>query len=146
MGLYRNRARDQPSVERPAECIPSPTTPLPVSVLVRPPSASVLARAMAIRSLTLLLGLWLLRAEALEVPQHNCESYFSYYRRGNGEYYGLFTAPRAGINSFSWEVVFTAHGTNQVSEGGAGEEVVPALTHPLSGPHCQQPEALSHQG
>ncbi|KAH8232320.1 hypothetical protein KR032_004182 [Drosophila birchii] len=74
---------------------------------------------MAIRSLTLLLGLCLLNvlssqgAEALEVPAHNCESYFSYYRRGNGEYYGLFTAPRAGINSFSWEVVFSAHGTGQ---------------------------------
>ncbi|KAH8338345.1 hypothetical protein KR059_000937 [Drosophila kikkawai] len=68
---------------------------------------------MAIRFLTLLLGLCLLSVEALEVPSHNCESYFSYYRRGNGEYYGLFTAPRAGINSFSWEVMFNAHGTGQ---------------------------------
>ncbi|KAH8284023.1 hypothetical protein KR054_007643 [Drosophila jambulina] len=74
---------------------------------------------MAVRSLTLLLRLCLLSvlsllgAEALEVPAHNCESYFSYYRRGNGEYFGLFTAPRAGISSFSWEVVFNAHGTGQ---------------------------------
>jgi len=52
---------------------------------------------------------------ALQVPQHNCERYFSYYKESDGAYIGVFTAPRAGVNSLDWEVVFNAHGTGQVS-------------------------------
>ncbi|XP_017117582.1 serine protease gd [Drosophila elegans] len=69
---------------------------------------------MTISRLTFLgLCLNLVLCSALQVPQHNCESYFSYYREDSGAYIGVFTAPRPGINSLSWEVVFTAHGTNQ---------------------------------
>ncbi|XP_017076709.2 LOW QUALITY PROTEIN: serine protease gd [Drosophila eugracilis] len=52
---------------------------------------------------------------ALQVPQHNCERYFSYYQEHGGDYIGVFTAPRSGISSLSWEVVFTAHGTGQAN-------------------------------
>ncbi|EDW97606.1 serine protease gd [Drosophila yakuba] len=71
---------------------------------------------MTIVWLTLLgLCLNLNIGSALQVPQHNCERYFSYYKENNGAYIGVFTAPRAGVNSLSWEVVFTARGTDQAS-------------------------------
>ncbi|KAH8384150.1 hypothetical protein KR009_012254 [Drosophila setifemur] len=75
---------------------------------------------MAIAWLTFLgLFLQLSVGLALVVPQHNCEDYFSYYRESDGSYYGLFTAPRAGINSFAWEVVFNARGTQQAGTVGS---------------------------
>ncbi|EDV48860.1 serine protease gd [Drosophila erecta] len=71
---------------------------------------------MAIWWLTLLgLCLSLQLGSALQVPQHNCDRYFSYYKEGCGAYIGVFTAPRGGVNSLSWEVVFTAHGTEQAN-------------------------------
>ncbi|KAH8278378.1 hypothetical protein KR018_001355 [Drosophila ironensis] len=61
------------------------------------------------------LGLFLALAlgTALEVPQHNCADYFSYYKESSGNYFGLFTAPRAGVRSFDWEVIFNADKTGQ---------------------------------
>nr|XP_016938543.2 serine protease gd [Drosophila suzukii] len=56
---------------------------------------------------------------ALQVPQHNCERYFSYYKESDGAYIGVFTAPRAGVNSLEWEVVFNAHGTGQAATVGS---------------------------
>ncbi|XP_016978819.1 serine protease gd-like [Drosophila rhopaloa] len=52
-------------------------------------------------------------SSALFVPQHNCESYFGYFKEDSGSYIGVFTAPRSGVNRLSWTVVFTAHGNNQ---------------------------------
>ncbi|EDX12976.1 GD20439 [Drosophila simulans] len=75
---------------------------------------------MTIVWLTLLgLCLNLNLGSALQVPQHNCERYFSYYKEASGGYIGVFTAPRAGVNSLSWEVVFTAHGTEQAKTVGS---------------------------
>ncbi|XP_017001400.2 chymotrypsin-like protease CTRL-1 [Drosophila takahashii] len=69
---------------------------------------------MTISWLTLLgLCVNLNLGSALHAPQHNCDRYFSYYKENSGAYIGVFTAPRGGVNSLSWEVVFTAHGTGQ---------------------------------
>ncbi|XP_037730952.1 serine protease gd [Drosophila subpulchrella] len=75
---------------------------------------------MTIWWLTLLgLCLNLSVGSALQVPQHNCERYFSYYKESTGAYIGVFTAPRAGVNSLTWEVIFNAHGTGQAASVGS---------------------------
>lgn len=51
---------------------------------------------------------------ALIVPQHHCENYFTYMKQPSGQYFGLFTAPRGGINSVKWVAVFNADKTQQV--------------------------------
>ncbi|EDV44016.2 uncharacterized protein Dana_GF18776 [Drosophila ananassae] len=66
-------------------------------------------------SLTVSLG-W-----ALIVPQHHCENYFSYMKESNGKYFGLFTAPRGGINSVKWVAVFNADKTQQSHTVGSLE-------------------------
>lgn len=98
------------------ECIDSRLwIPISIPVLIQFHSALVVTAAMTILWLTLLgLCLNLKLGSALHVPQHNCERYFSYYKEDSGAYIGVFTAPRAGVNSLSWEVVFTAHGTGEV--------------------------------
>ncbi|XP_017046728.1 serine protease gd [Drosophila ficusphila] len=58
-------------------------------------------------------------SSALHVPQHNCDRYFSYRREESGSYFGLFTAKHGGINSLTWEVQFTAHGTGQAGSVGS---------------------------
>ncbi|KAH8268403.1 hypothetical protein KR026_006335 [Drosophila bipectinata] len=57
----------------------------------------------------------------LIVPQHHCDNYFSYMKESDGQYFGLFTAPRGGINSVKWVAVFNADKTEQSHTVGSLE-------------------------
>ncbi|XP_039493570.1 uncharacterized protein LOC120453102 [Drosophila santomea] len=48
---------------------------------------------------------------AAHLPEHNCDSYFTYSTMDMGKtYIGVFTAHRAYITSFYWEAEFSARG------------------------------------
>ncbi|KAH8257866.1 hypothetical protein KR038_002145, partial [Drosophila bunnanda] len=58
----------------------------------------------------LALLLLLLSVYGIVLPEHNCSEYFTYGLEDGKTYIGLFTAPKAGLSSISWNVSFVWQG------------------------------------
>ncbi|KAH8338549.1 hypothetical protein KR059_009054 [Drosophila kikkawai] len=56
------------------------------------------------------LLLLLVSVSGIVLPEHNCSDYFTYGIE-DGNYIGLFTAPKAGLYRISWNVTFLWHGS-----------------------------------
>ncbi|XP_052850576.1 uncharacterized protein LOC128261129 [Drosophila gunungcola] len=59
----------------------------------------------------LFFGLCLSSAQALLVPQHNCDNHFRYATEDSGRtYMGIFTAPKSNNHNFKWQAIFEVQG------------------------------------
>ncbi|KAH8375893.1 hypothetical protein KR200_006402, partial [Drosophila serrata] len=58
-----------------------------------------------------LLLLLFVSVNGLILPEHNCTQYFTYGIEDGKTYFGLFTAPMAGLPSISWNVSFVWQGS-----------------------------------
>ncbi|XP_041565567.1 uncharacterized protein LOC108139105 isoform X2 [Drosophila elegans] len=54
-------------------------------------------------------------AQALLVPQHNCDNHFRYATEDGGRtFIGIFTAPKLNIHNFKWQAIFEVRGSRSL--------------------------------